>query len=78
LDILGYQAQSQFLMGGGLEDEMQGFENLPVARQVELSAQIKTLTLPGEMGENFKLMVLGCGDIIIPSALNFADRTASL
>jgi SAM-dependent MidA family methyltransferase len=78
LDILGYQSQSQFLMGGGLEIEMQGFRDLPIARQIELSGQIKTLTLPGEMGENFKCMALGRGDIVTPSALNFADRTHAL
>jgi len=78
LDILGYQTQSQFLMGGGLEIEMQGFTDLPVAEQLKLSGQIKTLTLPGEMGENFKCMALGSGDIVAPSALNFADRTQTL
>jgi len=78
LDILGYQSQSQFLMGGGLEIEMQGFRDLPTAQQIELSGQIKTLTLPGEMGENFKCMALGRGDIATPSALNFADRTHAL
>jgi SAM-dependent MidA family methyltransferase len=78
LDILGYQTQSQFLMGGGLEIEMQGFSDLPVVKQLELSSQIKTLTLPGEMGENFKCMALGRGDIASPTALKFADRTQAL
>jgi SAM-dependent MidA family methyltransferase len=78
LDILGYQTQSQFLMGGGLEIEMQGFRDLSIAKQIELSGQIKTLTLPGEMGENFKCMALGSGDIAAPSAFNFADRTQTL
>jgi len=78
LDILGYQTQSQFLMGGGLEIEMQGFRDLPMPRQLELSGQIKTLTLPGEMGENFKCIALGRGDIATPSAFNFADRTQTL
>jgi len=78
LNILGYQTQSQFLMGGGLEIEMQGFTDLPVMQQLELSSQIKTLTLPGEMGENFKCMALGRGDITLPSAFKFADRTQTL
>jgi len=75
LDILGYQTQSQFLMGGGLEIELQGFRDLSLPEQMKLSGQIKTLTLPGEMGENFKCMALGSGDIATPSAFNFADRT---
>jgi SAM-dependent MidA family methyltransferase len=78
LDILGYQAQSQFLLGGGLEIEMQGFTDLPTSKQLELSGQIKTLTLPGEMGENFKCIALGCGDIDTPTAFHFADRTQTL
>lgn len=78
LDILGYQAQAQFMMGGGLSKEMAGFSDLPVAEQLALSGQIKTLTLPGEMGENFKCMVLGRGVKSAPSAFQFADRTQTL
>lgn len=78
LEILGYQTQSQFLLGGGLEIEMQGFTEKPVAEQVELSGQIKTLTLPGEMGENFKCIALARGEIDSPSAFHFADRTQTL
>lgn len=78
LDILGYQTQSQFLIGGGLELEMQNFTALPPQQQVELSGQIKTLTLPGEMGENFKCIALGRGDTVTPTAFQFADRTQTL
>ena len=78
LEILGYQTQSQFLLGGGLDKEMKNFMELPLAQQVELSGQIKTLTLPGEMGENFKCMGLGRGVSNAPSAFQFADRTQTL
>ncbi len=78
LDILGYQTQSQFLMGGGLTIEMAGFAELPIAQQLALSGQIKTLTLPGEMGENFKCIALGRGVTTAPSAFQFADRTQTL
>jgi SAM-dependent MidA family methyltransferase len=78
LDICGYQSQAQFLMGGGLEIEMQGFEALPAIKQIQLSGQIKTLTLPGEMGENFKCMALSRGDLKTPSAFSLADRTQTL
>lgn len=76
--VLGYENQSQFLMGGGLDIEMQSFADLPLPQQLELSNQIKTLTLPGEMGENFKCIALGCGDTIAPSAFSNADRTHTL
>ncbi len=78
LDIHGYQTQSQFLMGGGIGTEMQGITALPLAQQTELSGQVKTLTLPGEMGENFKCMALGRGEVNTPSAFHFADRTRTL
>ena len=78
LDIHGFQTQSQFLMGGGLQGEMKNFATLSTAKQLELSGQIKTLTLPGEMGENFKCMALGRGDIDTPSTFHFADRTQTL
>ena len=78
LEILGFQTQSQFLMGGGLTIEMEGFSELPIADQLALSGQIKTLTLPGEMGENFKCIGLGRGAISLPSAFQFADRTQTL
>jgi SAM-dependent MidA family methyltransferase len=78
LEILGYQTQSRFLMGGGLTIEMAGFSELPVAEQLALSGQIKTLTLPGEMGENFKCMALGRGMNKVPSTFRIADRTHTL
>lgn len=78
LEILGYQTQAQFLMGGGLELEMQNFAELSLQQQLELSAQIKTLTFPGDMGENFKCIALGRGTVPTPSAFQIADRTRTL
>jgi SAM-dependent MidA family methyltransferase len=78
LDVAGYSAQAQFLIGGGLDAEMQGFTSIPLASQLELSAQIKTLTLPGEMGEHFKCMALQRGNFATPSAFSMADRTHTL
>jgi SAM-dependent MidA family methyltransferase len=78
LDVAGYSAQAQFLLGGGLEAEMQEFETLPLPSQLELSGQVKTLTLPGEMGEHFKCMALRRGDVRSPSAFSVGDRTHTL
>lgn len=77
-EIAGYTAQAQFLMGGGLEQEMRDFAARPLEAQVELSRQIKTLTLPGEMGEHFKCMALRKGSCTTPSAFAIADRTHML
>jgi len=77
-EVAGYSAQAQFLMAGGLEAEMRDFAALPLEAQLELSQQVKTLTLPGEMGEHFKCMALRKGTHRTPSAFTLADRTHTL
>ncbi len=78
LEVAGYSAQAQFLLGGGLQAEMHEFQTLALQKQLELSGQIKTLTLPAEMGEHFKCMALRRGDIRTPSAFSRGDRTHTL
>ncbi len=77
-DIAGYCPQAQFLIGGGLDTEMQGFDSLPVEQQLRLSQQVKTLTLPGEMGERFKCIALRKGSIAKPTAFSLTDKTHTL
>ena len=77
-EIAGYAAQAQFLMAGGLEAELEGIASLPPEERVQLSQQVKTLTLPGEMGERFKCIALRKGAIAMPTAFNLADRTHTL
>jgi SAM-dependent MidA family methyltransferase len=55
--VAGYTTQAHFLMGSGLLD-MAADPNAPVTEQLKIAQQIKTLTLPDEMGENFKVMAL--------------------
>ncbi len=78
LDVAGYVTQAQFLINGGLEDELAGIADLAVADQLELSRQVKLLTLPGEMGENFKCIGLGCGELTGVTAFSSADRAHTL
>ena len=77
-EIAGYVSQAHFLMNGGLQEELADFTSLAVAEQLELSRQTKLLTLPGEMGENFKCIGLSRGDIAPPAALRESDRTHML
>ena len=77
-EIGGYSAQAQFLMAGGLDAEMGGFADLSLEEQIELSRQVKTLTLPGEMGEHFKCIALQKGNVATPSGFSIADRTHTL
>jgi len=78
LDVAGFVTQAQFLIGGGLDKELADFSDLPIDAQLKLSGQVKLLTLPGEMGENFKCLGLSRGAVTLPSSFEFADRTASL
>jgi SAM-dependent MidA family methyltransferase len=78
LEIAGYVTQAHFMLNGGLEEEMTEFTSLPMAQQLELSRQVKLLTLPGEMGESFKCIGLSRGDINLPSAFQMSDRTHML
>ena len=78
LDVLGYASQSQFLLAGGIEAELQDFAAMPIESQLQTARQVKILTLPGEMGENVKCICLARGDIARPGAFESADRIHAL
>jgi len=78
LEIAGFTSQAQFLLGAGLDDYLADFVQMPTAAQLRLSAEIKLLTLPTEMGENFKCLGLMRGALEPPAAFRRADRTATL
>jgi SAM-dependent MidA family methyltransferase len=77
-DLAGYATQAQFLMGGGLDIELQDIASLPAEKRLALSSEIKTLTLPGEMGERFKCLALSKGSAASPAAFAQGDRTHTL
>ena len=60
-DIGGYTSQAMFLMGCGLGELHQAVVSDDPRQQILLAQQIKTLTLPSEMGERFKVMALNKG-----------------
>lgn len=55
--VAGYTTQAHFLMASGLL-EMSVDHNADISEQVRTAQQIKTLTLPDEMGETFKVIAL--------------------
>lgn len=57
LDILGFTTQANYLIYAGLSDLLS--EDLEIKAQLHQSQAIQTLTLPHEMGELFKVMILG-------------------
>ncbi|MCW8959763.1 MAG: SAM-dependent methyltransferase [Gammaproteobacteria bacterium] len=57
LDVRGYTSQANFLVANGLTELLAGAGG-DSRQQLTLSAQVKRLTMPGEMGELFKVMAL--------------------
>lgn len=78
MDVVGYVSQAHFLINGGLAEELQQLTELATDAQIELSAQVKLLTLPGEMGENFKCLGLSRNVECKPVGLVAMDRTMTL
>ena len=58
LNVAGYTNQAFFLFACGLEQLMRDQESINERQQMEFNRQIKLLTLPGEMGERFKVIAL--------------------
>lgn len=76
--IAGYVTQANFLLSGGIDEEVGDFASMSTEQQVSVSGQVKLLTLPSEMGENFKCIGLQKGDVAVPEAFLHADRSQSL
>ena len=74
LEVAGYTTQAWFLIGSGLQqmvdDAMKDATDLGRAR---LSQQVQLLTLPGEMGEKFKVLALVRGSVSVPSGIGMRD-----
>jgi SAM-dependent MidA family methyltransferase len=75
--IGGFSTQAHFLFGCGLEQLIACSDVNAVAQHVALMQGVKKLTLPGEMGERFKVMALTRGleqPLIGFSVRDFSDR----
>ena len=94
LELAGFTTQAHFLIGAGLESVMQGIVQQRVQQSVQKSAEqgveegveaqlrlaseIKTLTLPGEMGERFKFIALTRNCDLRPCGFSFKDMRDKL
>jgi SAM-dependent MidA family methyltransferase len=58
LRVSGFTSQAYFLIACGLEQIMLEQEDMNDKQRLELSRQIKLLTMPNEMGERFKVIAL--------------------
>lgn len=61
LDVAGYTTQAHFLIGNDLAGRLQEVGEPDLVRRINLARQAMVLTLPGEMGERFKVIGLAKG-----------------
>ncbi len=61
LEVSGYTTQAMFLLACGLDKVLAGTESLPERERLQINNQVRSLTLPGEMGERFQVMALSRG-----------------
>ena len=61
LDVAGYTTQAAFLLDCGLEQLLQAVGEPGSATHLKAVQQVKTLIMPGEMGERFKFIALTKG-----------------
>ena len=76
LGLAGFTTQSGFLIDGGVIDEATG--RYDPASQPAVAAALRTLTMPGEMGERFRLMGLERGTLPPVAGFGFRDLTHTL
>lgn len=77
LDVAGFQSQADFLLAGGIT-ELSQTEDAGEFLMLQRAAEIKQLTLPSAMGENFKVLTLSKNLDQIMSRCQLADRRYSL
>ncbi len=78
LDLIGYTTQAHFLIAAGLEAELAGLESLDERQRLALSGEVKTLTLPGEMGEAFRFMGYRRATELFPRGFALSDLRRTL
>lgn len=77
--LAGFTSQAQFLLAAGLLDMLQIEQlNADEAERYALAQQVKRLTLPGEMGERFKVMCFARGIDGVPPAFSAYDQSRRL
>ncbi len=73
LNVNGYTTQAHFLMAGGLVELTGDLDPEDVIHFSEAARQIKMLTLPEEMGELFKVILLTKGKTLSLAAFQLYD-----
>jgi SAM-dependent MidA family methyltransferase len=58
LEVAGFCTQAAFLLANGIESELAASAAASGSERTRLASEARTLLLPGEMGESFKVMAL--------------------
>ncbi len=66
LNVAGFTTQAHYLLGTGLAEAMETVNPVDQRAQAELARAMRTLTMPEEMGELFKVLALTRGDDLPP------------
>ena len=78
LELLGYASQASFLIDCGIAELLAEVPATDAVRYLPLTNQANRLLSPAEMGELFKVMLLGRGIPIDPLGFRSGDRSARL
>jgi len=76
--LAGFTTQAHFLIGNGIDGFLAPVDGEPLASRVQLARQAMLLTLPGEMGERFKVIGLSKGYEAPLRGFAVRDMAASL
>ena len=77
LDVLAYMSQASFLLGAGIGELLLRSDPEQVRTYLPQASAVQKLVSPAEMGELFKVLVVG-HQVELPEALLAADRSHRL
>jgi SAM-dependent MidA family methyltransferase len=77
LDVLAYMNQAAFLLGAGIGELLLRLDPADPRRYLPQANAIQKLVSPAEMGELFKVLVVGRG-VELPQGIAQADRSHKL
>ena len=76
--VAGYTTQAHFLIGCGLDEVMETMQLSGDTERIDLANQARLLTMPGEMGERFKVIALVKGIEFPLTGFRFLDHRSRL
>ena len=78
LNVAAYTTQAHFLLDSGITAQLELRQTGSAVNNAQMSSQVRKLTLPGEMGEVFKVMLLTTDDVLPSSGFQGRDLLVNL